>query len=101
VFLIQGNGPEQQELARLIGTLVDEGADTHQASFAPPKGRRRERQFRIGLLLLRPADHKQQGKLGGFAASQGHYFIRVVRADTPERGANRLCQDIRAERLSK
>jgi hypothetical protein len=41
VFLGQSNGPEQQELLRLIGTLVDETADGQKTAAAPPKRRRR------------------------------------------------------------
>jgi hypothetical protein len=41
VFLGQGKGPEQKELLRLIGTLVDETADGQKTGAAPPKRRRR------------------------------------------------------------
>ena len=41
IFLSRGNGPEQQELLRLIGTLVDETADGQKTGAAPPKRRRR------------------------------------------------------------
>jgi len=41
VFLSQNNGPEQQELLRLIGTLVNETADSRVSGAAPPKRRRR------------------------------------------------------------
>ena len=37
VFLSQGKGPEQQELLRLIGTLVDDTADSQKIRAAPPK----------------------------------------------------------------
>ena len=40
-FLGQGKGPEQQELLRLIGTLVDETADGQKTGVAPPKRARR------------------------------------------------------------
>src|SRR5262245_48019468 len=40
-FLSQGGGPEQQELLRLIGTLVDETTDTQRSGAAQPKRRRR------------------------------------------------------------
>jgi hypothetical protein len=43
LFLSQGNGPEQQELLRLIGTLVDETADTQNMGTAPSRRRRRIR----------------------------------------------------------
>jgi hypothetical protein len=42
-FLSQDKGPEQQELLRLIGTLVDEGADSQKADAAPGKRRRRQK----------------------------------------------------------
>jgi hypothetical protein len=38
-FLSQGGGPEQQELLRLIGTLVDETTDTQSSGAARPKRR--------------------------------------------------------------
>jgi hypothetical protein len=41
VFLSQGRGPEQQEVLRLIGTLVEETADGQKTGAAPPKRRRR------------------------------------------------------------
>jgi hypothetical protein len=41
VFLGQGKGPEQQELLRLIGTLVEETADGQKTGAAPLKQRRR------------------------------------------------------------
>lgn len=40
-FLSQGNGPEQQELLQLIGTLVDKTADNRRTGAAPRKRRRR------------------------------------------------------------
>jgi hypothetical protein len=43
VFLGQGKGPEQQELLRLIGTLVDEKADSHTTGGGPPKRQRRQK----------------------------------------------------------
>ena len=43
-FLSQGNAaPEQRELLRLIGTLVDETADSQKTGVAPPSRRRRTR----------------------------------------------------------
>jgi hypothetical protein len=39
-FLSQGKGPEQQELLRLIGTLVDGTADKKKTGASPPKRRR-------------------------------------------------------------
>ena len=42
-FLGQGYGPEQQQLLRLIGTLVDETADHQETVAARPKYRRRTR----------------------------------------------------------
>jgi hypothetical protein len=46
VFLSQGKGPEQQELLRLIGTLVVEIADGQKLVTAPAKRRRRARSGR-------------------------------------------------------
>jgi hypothetical protein len=43
VFLSQGKGPEQQELLRLIGTLVDEKADSHTIGGGSPKRHRRQK----------------------------------------------------------
>jgi hypothetical protein len=42
-FLTQGNGPEQQQLLRWIGTLVDETADNQETVAARSKYRRRTR----------------------------------------------------------
>jgi hypothetical protein len=43
VFLSQGKGPEQQELLRLIGTLVGGTVDSQKTVAAWPKRRRRQR----------------------------------------------------------
>jgi len=42
-FLCQGKGPEQQELLRLIGTLVDETADRHGTAARRSKRRLRQK----------------------------------------------------------
>ena len=42
-FLSQGNGPEQQELLRLIGALVDQTANAQKNGAAAPKRRHRAR----------------------------------------------------------
>ena len=47
VFLSQGKGPEQQELLRLIGTLIDERADNATTGAAPLKRRRRATRGRV------------------------------------------------------
>ena len=41
LFLSQGKGPEQQELLRLIGALVNATADSQKTGAAPSKRRRR------------------------------------------------------------
>jgi len=46
VFLSQGKGPEQQELLQLIGTLVDERADSQKTVVVPSTRRRRQKQGR-------------------------------------------------------
>jgi hypothetical protein len=43
IFLSQGNGPEQQKLLRLIGTLVNEMADSQATGAGRSKRRRRQK----------------------------------------------------------
>ena len=43
----------------------------------------------------------RRGELGQFAVPQRHYFTRVAQDGASDSGANRLGQDIRAERLLK